>query len=230
MQDIDHLLQRLEDAADSAEKLQRLLRRMKQKTELSQMLYQQEEAERSLRLGTDILSALQDVLAEGCADIGDGEQVYNAQRALCVDVCYESPYIFRCSMPNLPITKTKAAAAGYAALCSRELWDKLILTQPMGFRPFARAYVVYIHYDVADAKRAAYYDNDNLAIKALLDVVMPVVCCDDAAPLCDNLYFYVSGHQPHTELWVVERHHLSQWASLHPELPMLEDLREFYAK
>lgn len=49
-------------------------------------------------------------------------------------------------------------------------------------------------------------------------------------PLYDNLYFYVAGpdHQLHTELWVVEHDHLAQWAALHPELPMLEDLRKYY--
>lgn len=230
MRDFDCLKGRLEDAGDHAEQLLQLLQRMKRKVEASPELYQQEEAERGLRFATDMLAALQDMLAAGCIPLpDDAEQEYNPQRALCVDVCYESQYILRCTMPNLPITKTRAAAQGYTALYSRELQDKLFFGCPADFRPFVRAYVIYIHYDVA-GKQAAYYDNDNLAIKALLDTVLPVVCLDDAAPLCDNLFFYVDdpGNQPHTELWVVEHHHLAEWAALHPELPMLADLRAFY--
>lgn len=230
MRDFDCLKERLEDAAGYAERLLKLLQRMQRKVEAAPELYQQEEAERGLRLGADALAALQDILAAGCTlRPDDAEQAYNPQRALCVDVCYESPHILRCTMPVLPVTKTRAAAQGYTALYSRDLQDKLCSQYPEGFQLFARAYVLYVHYDVA-GMQAAYYDNDNLAIKALLDTVLPVVCLDDAAPLCDNLYFYVAGpgHQPHTELWVVEHHHLAQWAALHPELPMLEDLRKFY--
>ena len=233
MRDFDRIKERLEDAADYAERLLKLLQRMQRKVEAAPELYQQNEAERGLRLGVDVLAALQDILAAGCIPRpDDAEQAYNPQRALCVDVCYESPHILRCTMPALPVTKTRAAAHGYTALCSQELWEKISTQKPAGFQPYTCAYVIYVHYDVADTRLAAYYDNDNLAIKALLDTVLPVVCLDDAAPLCDNLYFYVDGpdQQPHTELWVVEHDHLAQWAALHPELPMLADLRPFYQK
>ena len=230
MRDPDRLLERLGDAETSAEKLLHLLQHMKEQGEVDSVCDQKEEAERAMQLGTHVLTALQNILAEAYAETPNAEQTYNPQGALCVDACYVTPHILRCIMPVMPITKSRAAAKGYTALYRRDLQDKLLRHQPTVFQPYARAYVIYIHYDTTDVKQAAYYDNDNLAIKSLLDTVLPLVCLDDAAPLCDNLYFYVDDpdYQPHTELWVVEHHHLAQWASLHPKLPMLADLSEFY--
>lgn len=106
MRDFDRIKERLEDAADYAERLLKLLQRMQRKVEAAPELYQQNEAERGLRLGTDVLAALQDMLAAGCTPRpDDAEQAYNPQRALCVDVCYESPHILRCTCSNKTISE-----------------------------------------------------------------------------------------------------------------------------
>lgn len=63
-----------------------------------------------------------------------------------------------------------------------------------------------------------YFDNDNLAIKSILDAIVPLVCVDDATRYCDN--FYLSQHDMNefSELYIVRKGCTKAWATAHKEL------------
>lgn len=143
--------------------------------------------------------------------------------ALNVDAVFETPNILCCTLPTMPITKGRTAAHAYTNLYNEPLRRMILQNYPENFQLFPEAYVIYAHYHPSHI--TPYYDNDNLAIKSLLDTVIPLICPDDAACFCDNLYFSVPSEQQKTKLWVVEKGYLSNWASLHPEMPILKEFK-----
>ena len=64
----------------------------------------------------------------------------------------------------------------------------------------------------------SYFDNDNLAIKSILDIIVPYICIDDATRYCDN--FYLSQHDMNefSELYIVKKSCIKAWAAAHREL------------
>ena len=58
----------------------------------------------------------------------------------------------------------------------------------------------------------------NLAIKSILDAIVPLVCVDDATRYCDN--FYLSQHDMNefSELYIVRKGCTKAWAAAHKEL------------
>ncbi len=69
-----------------------------------------------------------------------------------------------------------------------------------------------------------YFDNDNLAIKSILDAIIPLVCVDDATRYCDN--FYLSQHDSNefSELFIVPKEQLKAWAAAHQELDFARNI------
>ena len=61
-------------------------------------------------------------------------------------------------------------------------------------------------------------NNENLAIKSILDAIVPLVCVDDATRYCDN--FYLSQHDMNefSELYIVRKGCTKAWAAAHKEL------------
>ncbi len=52
--------------------------------------------------------------------------------------------------------------------------------------------VIFVSHFEKRSSPITLFDNDNLAIKSILDAIIPLVCVDDATRYCDN--FYLSQH------------------------------------
>ena len=63
-----------------------------------------------------------------------------------------------------------------------------------------------------------YFDNDNLAIKSILDAIIPLVCVDDATRYCDNFYLSQYDMNEFSELYIVRKGCTKAWAAAHKEL------------
>lgn len=123
-----------------------------------------------------------------------------------------SPHIFRAELPFLPLLKTKSAADRYAEIFLPYAHKKLAEYIPQDFKKFRSAHVIFINFVAQNkGKKQAYFDNDNLAIKALLDAIVPYICFDDAAKYCNNLYLYQPSVLDKSELHIVQEAHLAEW-------------------
>lgn len=124
----------------------------------------------------------------------------------CVGIRFDSP----------PVLKTSIGVRTFAEEFCIELQQKLVMALPDNFTKYSAAYVIYVSHFVESApKRQPYFDNDNLAIKQILDSVVPYICLDDAAKFCDNLYFSEPDSACFTELYVVEKSKIGEWLSAH---------------
>lgn len=127
----------------------------------------------------------------------------------CIAIRFDSP----------PVLKTSIGVRTFAEEFCIELQQKLVMALPDNFRKYSAAYVIYVSHFVANSpKRQPYFDNDNLAIKQILDSIVPYICLDDAAKFCDNLYFSQPGSACFAELFVVEKARIGEWLSAHKGL------------
>lgn len=230
MGDWDNLKRALDAAETTSGRMRQIFDRLQDELRMGPELYDCREAEQALEYALRTVAALTDVLAESYSLFPDrASRAYDPENVWCTDVVFESAHMIRCVLPEMPVTKRHAAAMEFTGLYREALARKIIQGLPNGFRPYRQAYVIYVHHALAGSgKKPDYYDNDNLAIKALLDTVLPLVCVDDAACICDNLYFYISGVRRQTALWVVDKSHLADWAAMHPEMPVLQDLQPYF--
>lgn len=136
---------------------------------------------------------------------------------------------FRCVFPSPPILKTKAATSKFFELFCLDLQRTIIKNLPHSFRKMESAAVVYVSHYAKDAThRQPYFDNDNLAIKAVLDSVVPYICFDDAANFCDNLYLSQPDEANFSELFVVRKAAFPHWVQAHQELEFCRNLASFH--
>ena len=125
-----------------------------------------------------------------------------------------SPHIFRAELPFLPLLKTKAVADRYTEIFLDLIHQKMALGLPSSFQKFDAAHVIFVNFVAQnEGKKQTYFDNDNLAIKALLDTIVPYICFDDAAKYCNNLYLYQPSNTDKSELYIVRKGHLKEWIS-----------------
>ena len=132
-----------------------------------------------------------------------------------------------CRMFTPPFTKNRAVASAYTEHVLLPLERDLLLNLPKKYPLLEEVYVIYITYFDASLppEKQPYFDNDNLEIKRLLDVVVCNVCVDDAAKFCQNLYLYEPAETNYSELWVVPRQGFSHWISAHSGFKFARDLK-----
>ena len=117
-----------------------------------------------------------------------------------------------------PLKKRASSTRFLTALCP-EVTQKLLAILPKNFVLYDAAHVIYVHHFATDLHATApYFDNDNVAIKGLLDAIVPFTCVDDAAQFCDNHYLSQPDHRAYTELIVIPKNNLLQWAKCRPDL------------
>ena len=127
-----------------------------------------------------------------------------------------------------PMTKKRASKILFWQLYCKDIEAKIVEKKPWDFKMIQSAYVIYLsHFDKSNPSKQPYFDNDNLAIKALLDAVLPHVCPDDAAVFCSNLYLTQSDQTQFTELFVVPKCHFNQWISENKSLEFCKDIVGF---
>lgn len=123
-----------------------------------------------------------------------------------------------------PLKKRASSTRFLTALCP-EVTQKLLAILPKNFVLYDAAHVIYVHHFATDLHATApYFDNDNVAIKGLLDAIVPFICVDDAAQFCDNHYLSQPDHRTYTELIVIPKNNLLQWATCRPDLDFCKEL------
>lgn len=129
-----------------------------------------------------------------------------------------------CRISSPPILKKSLSKSKYSQLLMDSILFEISSKIPVVERKFEQAVVIFISYVASDQRgKTLYYDNDNIAIKRLLDIVVPRICIDDAACFCDNFYITQTAEQMFTELHVLEKKHLKQWINQHSELDLFHE-------
>lgn len=189
------------------------------------------EAEDAYGDAVKVLHSITNVLGEaqrviegeiraGTKPISPGENEHGSGGHFCT-VEMVSDDILRCKTVTAPLLKKRFNVAQFKEYFGIELATRVATTlsereEKPGSR-FERATIVYVqHYDSRDGAIAPYYDNDNLAIKAYLDVIVPQICHDDAALFCDNIYCMQADTDSFAELFVINEGHLRDWARRFP--------------
>ena len=138
---------------------------------------------------------------------------------------WETNHIFYCRMDTPPILKKKISRYPFFDFLCRNL-NKIAAEAGMEMeKKFRGCTVIYISYiNRREPWFPPYYDNDNVAIKAILDAVVPFITADDAAIFCDNIYLTQVSDSNYTELYIVEKGCLAEWKHLHPTLDFASEI------
>lgn len=119
---------------------------------------------------------------------------------------------FRFCFDSPPLLKTGLAVSLFSERFCLDLLEKALEVAPASFRKYDAALIIYVSYfEKSEQNTVPYFDNDNLAIKQILDVIVPIYCVDDASIYCDNLYLSQPGSEEKTELFVVPKENFGLW-------------------
>lgn len=124
-----------------------------------------------------------------------------------------------------PILKNSASAKiEYQRKYCAEIQKAILDKKPHSYPVFKEFYFIFIQYcDTAKKKINAYFDNDNLSIKPIIDAMVPLICIDDCAQLCSNIYLCEEDTDERVEVFLVKKGHLSEWQRLKPELKFCQE-------
>ena len=132
---------------------------------------------------------------------------------------YNENYGFRFRFSRLPNLKFSRSVYRMSDRFAIEVGEKIVATIPQNFQKMSDANVIFVsHFLKNGPHQSHYFDNDNLAIKSILDIIVPFICIDDATKYCDN--FYLSQHDMNefSELYIVRKGCIKAWAAAHREL------------
>lgn len=132
---------------------------------------------------------------------------------------YDENYGFSFRFSRLPNLKSPRGISRLSDRFAIEACEKIVATIPKNFQKMSDANVIFVSHFLKDGPHCShYFDNDNLAIKSILDVIVPFICIDDATRFCDN--FYLSQHDTNefSELYIVKKDCIKAWAEAHREL------------
>lgn len=123
----------------------------------------------------------------------------------------KSGNIFTLKIIGYPLIKDRFFSSKVRDLLSNPLMTKVIEDSSPGIKKMSKAYVIFVYHD-GDNKQCApsYYDNDNVAIKSLLDAIVPLILPDDSIRFCDNLYFNLADTSTYIELVFIQKGHLKE--------------------
>ncbi len=125
--------------------------------------------------------------------------------------------ILQCKMMIAPILKKGYTKDPYYAHVCAGLQEN-VMQLCRGKKSYKKVTVCFInHVKKGDENVPSYFDNDNLAIKGILDAIIPFICPDDAAKYIDNLYFTKTDSCSYTEVFIINEGHLSEWLSKFPD-------------
>lgn len=144
-----------------------------------------------------------------------------------IDVEFEKNGIVRCQLFTPPILKSKAAAWKFYDVFSLKISEKVASAVPRNFEKYDASYVIYVnHYADSPSGKQPYFDNDNLAIKSILDAIVPYVCIDDSIRYCDNLYISQPDRANFAEIFVVEKKKFADWIEAHQTLQFCKNIKK----
>lgn len=151
--------------------------------------------------------------SESSGDLIASEVVYDAGSG-----------VLTCKIMAPPLLKKQSAASRYLSLVCPELQQKIIQILPPKFKKIEAAYVIFAnHFSKKLKGKQPYFDNDNIAIKGLLDSIVPLVCADDAFVFCDNFYIAQPDICDFSEIIIVPKGQLLGWMQTRSELEFVKE-------
>lgn len=221
-----------EDAKNNTQKLSAAMQRMGVLCELSAgdilVNHVYKDAEKAyaaaMKLSNNMLQIM-NLKSEACTE--KAAEVYEEETgfiALGAEFHEETGSV-SCSFFAPPLTKNRWAKTPYLDLMCRQLPQKINEILPENFTKMKAANVIYVHhFHCSSDGKQPYFDNDNLAIKGVLDMVIPLLCVDDAYVFCDNFYVAQPDEMDYAELIVMPKGQLLAWANSRPELEFTKEL------
>ena len=102
---------------------------------------------------------------------------------------YDENYGFRFRFSRLPNLKSSRSLSRVSDRFAIEVAEKIVATIPKNFQKMSGANVIFVSHVLNDGPhKSRYFDNDNLAIKSILDIIVPYICIDDATRYCDMIH------------------------------------------
>ena len=130
---------------------------------------------------------------------------------------YLSEHIFRCKIKTPSLSKQRYFNTVFRRTFTLELAklvNDVVGKSEYGQRRFKRCVVIFVsHLRENDPKVTAYFDNDNIGIKAILDAILPQFVSDDNVYFCDNIYISQRDGEAFSEVFIVEEGFLGEWFS-----------------
>lgn len=160
--------------------------------------------------------ALEDIKSVGQNDLSD---VSFDKTLFDFEPSYDENFGFQFKFSRLPNLKTSRGISRLAECFIIEIGEKILTIIPRGYQKMDNIDVIFVsHFLKNGHHQSHYFDNDDLAIKSILDAIIPLVCVDDATRYCDN--FYLSQHDMNefSELYIVRKGCTKAWAAAHKEL------------
>jgi len=131
-----------------------------------------------------------------------------------------------CRIDSPPFLKKSISKRKYFEIFCLDLQQEICKILPRNFKKIPSAYIIYINYFDAQKprKKQPYYDNDNIAIKAIMDSIIPYICFDDSFKYCDNLYLAQPWDRSFVEIHIVPKGNLYEWKKKHKDLRFCAEL------
>lgn len=160
--------------------------------------------------------ALEDIKSVGQNDLSD---VSFDKTIFDFEPSYDENFGFQFKFSKLPNLKTSRGISRLAECFIIEIGEKILTIIPRGYQKMDDIDVIYVSNFLKNGHHQShYFDNDNLAIKSILDAIIPLVCVDDATRYCDNFYLSQYDMNEFSELYIVRKGCTKAWAAAHKEL------------
>ncbi len=235
--DLSHLLQSLKEAFSANERAGQLLNLSSRASAEGDIEVARNHLEAAYRHSVQTVSSVTAALSEIAYLIEKGSSTESSEasegKQRIHDYCqaeFVNKHIFRCEIISPPLLKRKVNGAKYKEVFVTELL-KLVTQEASkawqrGAKKYEHCTVAYVqHFLKTERGNTPYYDNDNIAIKAILDSVVPIICHDDAALFCDNIYCIQPSNAQKAEVFVVEDPYFQQWLSLYSHYEIAKKLK-----
>ena len=156
--------------------------------------------------------ALEDIKSVGQNDLSD---VSFDKTIFDFEPSYDENFGFQFKFSRLPNLKTSRGISRLAECFIIEIGEKILTIIPRGYQKMDDIDVIFVSKTVITNHTIL---TTIIAIKSILDAIVPLVCVDDATRYCDN--FYLSQHDMNefSELYIVRKGCTKAWAAAHKEL------------
>ena len=156
--------------------------------------------------------ALEDIKSVGQNDLSD---VSFDKTLFDFEPSYDENFGFQFKFSKLPNLKTSRGISRLAECFIIEIGEKILTIIPRGYQKMDDIDVIFVSKTVITNHTIL---TTIIAIKSILDAIVPLVCVDDATRYCDN--FYLSQHDMNefSELYIVRKGCTKAWAAAHKEL------------
>lgn len=210
----------LKFAENRLEKARNLLNAEIEKSEISDENHlNRAVVEESFVASIDAVNKISFALEELESAIHPQEVEYEAKNVFQFSAEFDDKYGFHFKFSRLPNLKSKRGVSRLSERFVIEAGQKIMDAIPPGYVQMGDAYVIFVsHFAKTGPHQSRYFDNDNLDIKAILDVIVLLVCIDDATRYCDNLYLSQDDPHEYSELFIISKSNLKAWAESNSHL------------